>query len=74
MKVVTNDEVKEFNSYKECVNYIARQVTKEAYDLFESEKFDKYALQDILFNLKNRIRYENGYSHPDLITEWEIKE
>ena len=67
MKVVTNDEVKEFNSYEECVNYIARQVTKEAYDLFESEKFDKYALQDILFNLKNRIRYgkaaQNGYDN-----------
>ena len=70
-----NDEiVGEFGTLDEAVNCIAQLVKTEAYELYETDEIDKYAIEDILFDNNNFIRQVMGYSHPDIESEYEIKE
>lgn len=70
-----NDEiVGEFKTLDEAVKYIAQLVKTEAYELYETDEIDKYAVEDILFDNETFIRKIMGYSHPDIESEYEIKE
>lgn len=66
-------EIFKFRTDKECIEFISNKVREEAKQLYDDNVIDKYAVQDILFLLKDRIKYDNGFSHPDLQTEWEIR-
>lgn len=66
-------EIFKFRTDKECIEFISNKVREEAEQLYDDNVIDKYAVQDILFLLKDRIKYDNGFSHPDLQTEWEIR-
>lgn len=69
-----NDEiVGEFTTLEEAVKCIARLVKTEAYELYETDEIDKYAVEDILFDNETFIRKTMGYSHPDIESEYEIR-
>ena len=70
-----NDEIiKEFGTLSEAVNCIVQLVKTEAYELYETDEIDKYAVEDILFDNETFIRKTMGYFHPDIESEYEIKE
>lgn len=66
-------EIFKFRTDKECIEFISKKVREETEQLYDDNIIDKYAVQDILFLLKDRIKYDNGFSHPDLQTEWEMR-
>lgn len=66
-------EIFKFRTDKECIEFISKKVREETEQLYDDNIIDKYAVHDILFLLKDRIKYDNGFSHPDLQTEWEMR-
>lgn len=66
-------EIFKFRTDKECIEFISNKVREETEQLYDDDVIDKYAVQDILFLLKDRIKYDNGFSHPDLQTEWKMR-
>lgn len=76
MYVVTNltdNSSKSFNSFEESADFIKKHVEEMTYDLYNSDSIDKYAVEDILFDIESHIKKNNGYSHPDISDVWEIK-
>lgn len=73
-EVVCTNGTEYFGTYEECVDYVMNEVKEEANELYENNEIDKYAVQDIMFDLKKYIEKRNGYSYPDLTNEWEIKQ
>ena len=70
-----NDEIiGEFKSLDGAVKRVVELVRDEAYALYQNDEIDKYAMNDILFDNKNFVRQVMGYSHPDIESEYEIKE
>ena len=74
VKTNNNEIIGEFGTLGEAVSCIAQLVKTEAYELYETDEIDKYAVEDILFDNETFIRKTMGYSHPDIESEYEIKE
>lgn len=63
-----------FKTLEECINFINGEVHVVINNEYENDEIDKYVVEDILFNLDEKIRKQNGYSHPDLVNDsWIIE-
>lgn len=74
VKTNNNEIIGEFKTLDGAVKRVVELVRDEAYDLYQNDEIDKYAMNDILFDNKNFVRQVMGYSHPDIESEYEIKE
>ena len=72
MKVVSDGNIKEYNTFQDCVDAIYFEVWEEAFKLYDNDAIDKMAVEDIVFNLRDFIVKEQGFSHPELDRTWEI--
>lgn len=63
-----------FETFESAVDYVEKEVKQHVKELYDSDILDKYGVEDALWDLKNHITKNNGYSYPDLSEEWEIKE
>lgn len=71
---IERNQSHQFESIDECYNFIKKEVYSMVKELYENNQIDKYAREDILYNLDINIREQNGFSHPDLVNDsWVIE-
>lgn len=56
----------EFKTLDKAVEFIEKEVKEKAYDAYNSNQIDKYAVEDILYDNFNYIKDQMGFEHNDL--------
>lgn len=59
-------EMKAFENLDDAIYSVGRHVKKETHDAYENDMIDKYAVEDILWDIETRIKNDMGFEHPDL--------
>ena len=65
---------KTYNSLEEAVQAIKKEVKEQALVAYESDQIDKYAFEDIMWDIEGCIKFNMAFQHDDLPYYWDIKE
>lgn len=68
-----NKEVN-FETFGDAVDFVENEVKDRVDMAMDDGQIDKYAVEDILWRLKENIIKNRGYYYPDLTEEWSIEE
>ena len=67
-----NDKI--YDSLEEAVQAIKNEVKEQAMIAYENDQIDKYAKEDIMWDLEECIRFNMAFQYDDLMCSWDIKE
>lgn len=65
---------KTYASLEEAVQAIKKEVKEQALVAYESDQIDKYAFEDIMWDIEGCIKFNMAFQHEDLPYYWDIKE
>lgn len=65
---------KVYTSLEEAVQAIKKEVKEQALVAYESDQIDKYAFEDIMWDIEGCIKFNMAFQHEDLPYYWDIKE
>lgn len=65
---------KTYASLEEAVQAIKKEVKEQALAAYESDQIDKYAFEDIMWDIEGCIKFNMAFQHDDLPYYWDIKE
>ena len=65
---------KTYASLEEAVQAIKKEVKEQALVAYESDQIDKYAFEDIMWDIDGCIKFNMAFQHEDLPYYWDIKE
>lgn len=66
VKDTTLNKTYEFTTLDKAVEFVEQEVRENAFNAYDSEQIDKYALEDILFDNYNHIKKQMGFEYDDL--------
>lgn len=63
-----------YDSLEEAVQAIKKEVKEQTMIAYENDQIDKYAKEDIMWDIEDCIRFNMAFQHDDLMCSWDIKE
>lgn len=74
-KVISNcSGEKTYASLDEAIQAIKKEVKEQALVAYESDQIDKYAFEDIMWDIEECIKFNMAFQYDDLPYYWDIKE
>ena len=70
----SNCDEKVYDSLEGAVQAIKNEVREQALMAYESDQIDKYAIEDIMWDLEGCVKFNMAFQHDDLPYYWDIKE